>query len=98
MAKFMETDYCSFFETDAGQRVLADMLLEGGFFKLNGTLEEQAVQNFLKTCLAKTGKYPIEGVSDVNRLVQFVSRLGRQKKQRSVRAYLKDLFTLKTEY
>jgi hypothetical protein len=94
----METDYCSFFESDAGQRVLADMLLEGGFFKLNGTPEEQAVQNFLKTVLAKTGKYPIEGVADVSRLVSFVNRIGRRQKQRSVRAYLKDLFTLKTEY
>ena len=87
-----------FFSSDAGQRVLADMLLDGGFFKHNKTLEEQAVENFLKTVLAKTGKYPIEGVSDADRLIQFVSRIGRKRKQRSIRAYLKDLFTLRTEY
>lgn len=98
MDKFMETDYCEFFATGAGQRVLADMLLEGGFFKLNKEPEEQAVENFLKIVLAKTGKYPIEGVSDVNRLVQFVNRLSRQQKRRTVRMYLRDLFTLKTEY
>ena len=69
MAKFMETDYCSFFETDAGQRVLADMLLEGGFFKLNQTLEEQAVQNFLKTVLCKIGCF------DVNVSHEFVEKL-----------------------
>ena len=98
MVKFLETDYCMFFASDHGQRVLADMLLDGGFFKLNKTIEEQAVENFLKMTLAKTGKYPIEGVSDAGRLVNFVSSIGRVQKRKTIKSYLKSLFSLKTEF
>ncbi len=98
MAKFMKTDYCSFFATDSGQRVLADMLLEGGFFKINKTPEEQAVENFLKTVLAKTGKFPIEGVSDASRIVSYVSHIGRINKRIKIKQFLRELFKMRTEY
>lgn len=94
----MQTDYCSFFATDAGQRVLADMLLEGGFFKLNHTPEEQAVQNFLKTVLAKTGKYPVEDMSDARRIVSYVSHIGQTNKRIKIKQFLKELFKMRTEY
>ena len=89
MDKFLQTDYTTFFTTESGQRVLADMLLEGGFFKLNTTPEEQAVENFLKTVLTKTGKFPIEGVSDARRIISYVSNIGRRPKARN---YIRNLF------
>ena len=89
-------DYGVFFETEKGQRVLANMLLEGGFFKLNKTDGEIAVQNFLKVCLAKTGRYPIDGqANSLHRAVQFVNGL---KKRRSALDYIKNLTRLKKEY
>jgi 2-methylaconitate cis-trans-isomerase PrpF len=90
----MSTDYTVFFSTDAGQRVLADMLLEGGFFKLNKTPEEQAVENFLKVVLGKTGKYPIEGESSAARITSYIRLIGTNK----TRGFVRTLFNMKTEY
>ena len=88
-------DYNVFFETDKGQRVLANMLLEGGFFKINKNLEELAVENFLKIILAKTGRYPVEGQDNVfNRAVTFVC--GLQK--RDAKHFVRNLLRLKKEY
>lgn len=89
-------DYNVFFETEKGQRVLANMLLEGGFFKHNKTLEDQAVENFLKTVLAKTGRYPIEGQANaLHRAVQLVSGL---RKRRTAKDFVINLLRLKKEH
>lgn len=89
-------DYNIFFETDAGQRVLANMLLEGGFFKHNKTPEEQAVGNYLKTILSKTGRYPVDGqANSLHRAVQFVSGF---KKRQSALDYIKNIMRLNKEY
>jgi hypothetical protein len=89
-------DYGVFFETDKGQRVLANMLLEGGFFKYNKTEGEMAVENFLKTVLAKTGRYPIDGqANSLERAVKFVRNL---QKRRSALSYVKSLIQLKKEH
>lgn len=89
-------DYNIFFETDKGQRVLANMLLEGGFFKHNKTEGEQAVENYLKTLLAKTGRYPIDGYPDINeafaRAVNFVSGF---RKRRTALDFVKNIFRLR---
>ena len=55
-------DYRRCFCTDAGQRVLANMLIEAKFFEYTKTPEEQAVENFLKTVLTKCGTYNIGNV------------------------------------
>lgn len=89
-------DYNIFFETDKGQRVLANMLLEGGFFRHTKTEGEQAVQNYLKTILAKTGRYPIdEEIGSFERVVQMVSGL---KKRRSALDFVKNLMRLGKVY
>ncbi len=89
-------DYNIFFETDKGQRVLANMLLEAGFFKLNKTTEELAVENFMKVVLTKTGRYPVEGMNnDLGRAVTFICGL---QKRRSAKDYVRNLFRLKKEY
>jgi hypothetical protein len=87
-------DYDRTFSTEWGQRVLANMLTEGGFFKHNHTPEEQAVQNFLKTVLSKTGRYPVEGMSPQHKMVSYISGIGRVQKKN----ILKRIFTLKKEY
>jgi hypothetical protein len=89
-------DYNIFFETDRGQRVLANMLLEGGFFRHTKTEGEQAVQNFLKTVLAKTGRYPIdEERGSFERAIQMISGL---KKRRSALDFVKNLIRLRKIY
>ena len=89
-------DYNIFFETDKGQRVLANMLLEGGFFKHNKTEGEMAVENFLKTVLCKTGRYPVEGqANSLNRAVKFVRGM---RKRKSALDFIKSLMRLKKEY
>ena len=89
-------DYNVFFETDRGQRVLANMLLEGGFFKHTKTEGEQAVENYLKTILAKTGRFPIDGTDDsLHRVVQFITGF---KKRRSALDYVKNLLRLRKVY
>ena len=89
-------DYNIFFDNDRGQRVLANMLLEGGFFKHSKTEGETAVENYLKTVLAKTGRYPIEGqVNSFRRAITFVSGLQRR---RSALSYIRNLIRLKKEY
>jgi hypothetical protein len=40
------------------------MLLEAKFFDYEHTPEEQAVSNFMKTILTKTGAYNIENVGE----------------------------------
>jgi len=71
------------------------MLLEGGFFKLNKTDSEIAVQNFLKVCLAKTGRYPIDGqANSLNRAVTFVCGL---QKRRSALSYVRSLTRARKE-
>ena len=69
------SDYRECFSTDSGQRVLANMLTEGGFFKYLETPEEQAVENFLKTILNKCGAYPAEGKSKQARIDTYVRNL-----------------------
>lgn len=49
--------YKQCFQTDIGKRVLANMMLEAGWFDYNKTPEEQAVENFVKTILCKCGFY-----------------------------------------
>ena len=43
------------FNTPDGKRVLANLLMEAKFFEYTKTPEEQAVENFVKTILTKTG-------------------------------------------
>ncbi len=89
-------DYSIFFETDKGQRVLANMLLEGGFFRHTKTEGEQAVQNYLKTLLCKTGRYPIdEETGSLERVVQMISGF---KKRRSALDFVKNLMRLRKVY
>ncbi len=89
------TDYGVLLDTDRGQRVLANMLLEGGFFKYTKTPEEQAVENFLKTILVKTGHYPVDGQpNSLHRAVMFVSGL---RKRRSAVDFVKSLLRLNKE-
>ena len=96
MAKDRTTvsDYRTFFTTDTGQRVLANMLTEGKFFDLCHTPEEQAIQNFLKIILSKTGSYPSEGESE--RIESFVSIVLRPDKK--TKGFIKRLFNMKMEY
>ena len=89
-------DYNIFFQTDQGQRVLANMLLEGGFFKHNKTPAEQAVGNYLKTILSKTGRYPVDGqANSLSRAVKFISGF---RKRRSALDYIKSMLRLSKEY
>ena len=89
-------DYNIFFETDQGQRVLANMLLEGGFFRHTKTEGEQAVQNYLKTLLCKTGRFPIDEQDNaMARTVKFISGF---KKRRTALDYIKNLRRLRKEY
>lgn len=88
-------DYGVLLDNERGQRVLANMLLEGGFFEYNKTPEEQAVENFLKTILAKTGHYPIgEQVNSMERALKYVSGF---RKRQSVKQWILNLLRLKKE-
>jgi len=69
------SDYRECFSTDCGQRVLANMLTEGGFFLPLKTLDELSVENFLKTVLNKCGAYPAEGKSSNARIESYVQKL-----------------------
>ncbi len=72
------------------------MLLEGGFFKHNKTEGEQAVQNYLKTILAKTGRFPIdEEAGSFAKAVQFISGF---KRRRTALDYIKNLMRLRKDY
>ncbi len=93
-----EHDYNIFLEDGRGQRVLANMLLEGGFFRLNKTPEEQAVENYLKILLAKTGRYPIEGVSSIDRVSMYVAGFVHRPKQKRAMRFVKNLLRMKIEY
>ncbi len=55
-----KVDYRVCFSTDAGKRVLADMLSEAGFFTQLITPEQQAVENFMKCVLSSAGMCPVE--------------------------------------
>ncbi len=57
-------DYRRCFSTDAGQRVLGNMLVEAHFFEYTETPEEQAVENFMKTVLTKCGGYCVENIDE----------------------------------
>ena len=89
-------DYNIFFETDKGQRVLANMLLEGGFFKYNKTEGEMAVENYLKTLLAKTGRYPIDG--EPNALSRVVKLVSGFKKRRTALEFVINIMRLNKAY
>lgn len=73
------TDYKTCFSTEAGQRVLANMMTEAKFFDLTTTPEEQAVENFMKIILSKTGVYPAEKKSTNSRINQFVTSMLNMK-------------------
>ena len=92
-------DYSIFFETDQGQRVLANMLLEGGFFRHTKTEGEQAVQNYLKSILAKTGRYIIEDYPSKEaafaKAVNFVSGF---KRRRSALDFVRNIMRLRKVY
>ncbi len=90
------SDYRMFFSSEFGQRVLANMLTEGKFFAVCHTPEEQAVQNFLKIVLSKTGSFPSEGLSVKERIESFVSVVLRPDEKS--RSFVKRLFRIKTEY
>ncbi len=68
-----------FLGSDAGKRTLANMLTEAKFFAVIHTLEEQAVENFVKVILGWTGSYPIEGHSGKERIDIFVNKLTEMK-------------------
>ena len=68
-----------FLGSDAGKRTLANMLTEAKFFSVIHTLEEQAVENFMKIILGWTGSYPVEGVSSKERIDIFVNKLCSMK-------------------
>lgn len=69
------TDYKICFSTEAGRRVLANLLTESRFFDIINTLEEQAVENFMKIVLSKCGVYPSEKKSSMERIELFVSNM-----------------------
>ncbi len=98
MAKDRSTvsDYRIFFSSDSGRRVLANMLTEGKFFDLCHTPEEQAVQNYLKIILSKTGSYPSEGKSTKERIESFVSVVLRPDKK--AKSFVRKLFRMNMEY
>ena len=56
--------YRQCFSTEAGKKVLANMLVEAKFFEHIDTPEERAVENFMKTVLCKTGGYCMENVDE----------------------------------
>jgi len=64
-----EVIYRQTFMTDPGRRVLANMLCEAKFFQHGKTIEEQAVQNFMKTVINKCGCF------DDNKSVDIVNAL-----------------------
>ncbi len=69
--------YRTCFSTDAGQRVLGDILLEAGFFDTDKfTPEEIAVQNFAKGILKKIGicKDPKDMDSFVQKLFELPNK------------------------
>ena len=68
-----------FLGSDAGRRTLANMLTEAKFFDLTHTIEEQAVENFLKIILGWNGSYPIEKKSSKERIDRFVANLNNMK-------------------
>ncbi len=68
-----------FLGSDAGRRTLANMMIEAKFFNVIHTLEEQAVENFMKVILGWSGSYPIEGVSSKERIDIFVNKLTEMK-------------------
>ncbi len=99
MAKDRSTvsDYRTFFSSDAGQRVLANMLTEAKFFDITTTPEEQAVENFMKIVLSKIGSYPSEGMSVKERIDSFVSVVLRPDNEKP-KNFIKRLFRIKMEY
>ncbi len=63
-------DYRRCFSTDAGKRVLSNMLLEAKFFDFTTTPEEQAVENFVKVILTKCGSYHADNMQEyINNLM-----------------------------
>ena len=68
-------DYNYFFNSEVGRRVLANMLIEAKFFDVSTTPEEQAVENFMKITLGKTGCFPIEHQSDISKMEMYVGKL-----------------------
>lgn len=68
-----------FLGSDAGQRTLANILVEAKFFNMTHTPEEQAVENFVKIILGWTGSFPVEGHSSKDRIDKFVSNLNNMK-------------------
>lgn len=63
MRKSKTVDYYrQCFTTESGRRVLADLLMEAKFFEYIKTPEEQAVENFIKTILTKTGGYNVANI------------------------------------
>ncbi len=50
------------FTTEPGKRVLAHLLIEAKFFEGTHTPEEQAVENFVKGILTRTGAYNMKNV------------------------------------
>lgn len=54
--------YRQCFSTEPGRRVLADLLIEAKFFDYTKTPEEQAVENYVKTILTKTGSYNVKNI------------------------------------
>ena len=54
--------YITCFSTEAGKRVLANLLMEANLFEYSHTAEDQAVENFVKTILTKTGKFHKDNV------------------------------------
>lgn len=61
--------YRQCFQTETGKRVLANLMVECGWFNHNKTTEEQAVENFVKTILCKCGFY------DANHVDEYVTKL-----------------------
>ena len=67
------SSYRSCFSTDAGRRVLADILADGGYFDTDLKTEgEIAVQNFVKKIIKKLGicRKPEDISSYVNKLME----------------------------
>ena len=63
MAKDKTVDYYrQCFMTEPGKRVLANLLMEARFFEYTTTSEQQAVENFVKTILTKTGAYSVKNI------------------------------------
>jgi hypothetical protein len=76
------TDYRTCFSSDAGKRVLGDILINGGYFDTDLVTEgDIAVQNFVKKIVRKLGIFEAE-----------VDKNGMPRRIKGIDSYINGLF------